>query len=88
LTKPWFNEENNTLILDEYLLEMDSYKAIIQDSIVTEEELKSQVDKVIGIMKNLESKLDEEQKELTTNLLCELSVLHAISQKHINPKGF
>ncbi len=81
MSKPWFDKETNTLLLDEYVMEMPSFKKIIEDNIITDKEMDNQVNRVIEILKQLESILSDEQKEVATEVLCELSVLYALAQK-------
>ena len=42
MDKPWFNQETGTLMLDEYVLEMDSYQRIVEDETITDAELVDQ----------------------------------------------
>jgi hypothetical protein len=39
MDKPWFDQETGTFMLDEYVLEMDSYRRIVEDEAITDEEL-------------------------------------------------
>ena len=39
MDKPWFDQETGTLMLDEYVVEMDSYRRIVEDETITDDEL-------------------------------------------------
>lgn len=83
VNKPWFDPETDILLLDEYVVEMPSYKKILEDGIITAEEIKEQSHKVISLLKQLEDMLSPEAKEVATGVLCELAVLYAIERKHM-----
>ena len=75
-----FFDEKGILNIDELVASNNSYKKIMEDGIVTDEELKEQSDKVLAILRNIEQKhTDEELKEIK-ELLTESSVLYAIYQ--------
>lgn len=80
MDKPWF-DENGILLLDEYLIQMPSFKKIMEDGIVSPNEVMEQSHRVVELMKELESRLEPSTRELATRVLCELSVLYAISRK-------
>ena len=42
MDKPWFDQETGTLMLDEYVVQMDSYRRIVEDEAITDEELVEQ----------------------------------------------
>lgn len=73
----FFNEEG-LLNIDEMVAENTSFKNIMEDGIVTEEEIKSQSEKVISLIRDIESKFSEEQLAYIKELLAETSVLYAI----------
>ncbi|MGM9736038.1 MAG: hypothetical protein ACI3ZL_06465 [Candidatus Cryptobacteroides sp.] len=73
-----FFDENGILNIDEMVVNTPSFKNIMEDGIVTEEEIKSQSDKVIGLLHELESKYGDEQLAQIRELLVESSVLYAI----------
>lgn len=77
----FFNEEG-ILNIDEAVLETPSYKKIMEDGIVTEEELVSQAQKVVSMLQTMEKKYNEEQLSEIKALLTESSVLHAVYNIH------
>lgn len=73
----FFNEEG-ILNIDEMVVSNASFKNIMEDGVVTEEEIKGQSDKVVAILHDMESKYSEEQLSEIKNLLVESSVLYAV----------
>ena len=73
-----FFNQNGILNIDEAILNKESFKKIMEDGIVSEEEIKEQSEKVIGLFKDIENKFSEEQLRDIKDLLAETSVLYAI----------
>lgn len=73
----FFNEEG-ILNIDEMLVNNASFKNIMEDGVVTEEEIKAQSDKLVAMLHDMESKYNEEQLTEIKNLLVESSVLYAV----------
>lgn len=64
--------------IDEMVVNNESFKRIMEDSVITAEEVKTQSDKVIALLHEMESKYSEEQLAEIKNLLVEASVLYAV----------
>lgn len=77
-----FFDKNGVLNLDEAVMDIDSFKTIIADGIVTDEELKAQSDRVIGILHDMEKRYSPEQLKEIKQLLAETAVLYAIYNYH------
>ena len=77
----FFNEEG-ILNIDEMVVNNESFKNIMEDGTITEEEIKAQSDKVIAMLRDIESKYSKEQVEEIKNLLVESSVLYAVYNIH------
>ena len=73
----FFNEEG-ILNIDELIADNASFKNIMEDGIVTEEEIKAQSDKVAAMLRDMEAKYSEEQLAEIKNLFAEASVLYAV----------
>lgn len=73
-----FFNENGILNIDEMVVNAPSFKNIMEDGKVTEDEIKSQSDKVIELLHELESRCGEEELSKIRELLVETSVLYAI----------
>ena len=77
-----FFDKNGVLNLDEAVMDIDSFKTIMADGIVTDEELKAQSDHVIGILHDMEKRYSPEQLKEIKQLLAETAVLYAIYNYH------
>ena len=73
-----FFDKNGVLNLDEAVMDIDSFKTIMADGIVTDEELKAQSDRVIGILHDMEKRYSPEQLKEIRQLLAETAVLYTI----------
>jgi hypothetical protein len=83
MDKPWFDQETGTLLLDEYVLEMDSYRRIVEDDTITDDELVEQTQRVTSLLRQLEETLSPEAKAIATEALGELAVLNALQIKRL-----
>lgn len=83
-----FFTEEGILNIDEMVVNAPSFKNIMEDAVITDEEIKAQSDKVVAILKTMEAKYTEEQLAEIKTLLVESSVLYAAfniySIQHIN----
>jgi len=73
-----FFNEKGILNIDEMVVNNASFKNILEDGLVSEEEIKAQSDKVVAILHNMEAKYTKEQLEEIRDLLVESSVLYAV----------
>jgi hypothetical protein len=83
MDRPWFDEQTGTLLLDDYAVEMDSYRRIAEDESITDAELLDQTQRVISLLQQLEEELSPEAKALATEALSELAVLRALQGKRL-----
>lgn len=83
----FFNEEG-ILNIDEMIVNNASFKNIMEDGIVTEEEIKTQAEKVVAMLRDMEAKYSEEKLTEIKNLFAEACVLYAVYNcytiQHIN----
>ena len=77
-----FFNEKGILNIDEMVSNNASFKNIMADGIVTEEEVKAQSDKVIAMLHDMEAKYSQEQLAEIKSLLAETSVLYAVYNFH------
>ena len=75
-----FFNEKGILNIDEWVINNDSFKKIMEDGIVSDEEVKAQSDKVVLMLKKMEAEYTETQLTEIKNLLAETSVLYAVYQ--------
>ena len=73
----FFNKEG-ILDIDEMIVNNASFKNIMEDGVITNEEIKAQSDKVVALLHDIEAKYSTEQIEEIKNLLVESSVLYAV----------
>jgi flagellin-specific chaperone FliS len=83
MDKPWFDEQTGTLLLDEYVVEMDSYRRIVEDETISDDELVEQTRRVTSLLQQLEDTLSPEAKAIATEALGELAVLNALQVKRL-----
>ena len=81
--RPWFDRETGTLMIDEYVVEMDSYRRIVEDETITDTELVEQTRRVTSLLRQLEETLSSEAKAIATETLSELAVLNALQVKRL-----
>lgn len=77
-----FFNENGILNIDEMVVNNASFKNIMEDEMITEEEIKAQSDKVVAMLHDMEAKYSEAQLAEIKDLLVESSVLYAIYNFH------
>jgi restriction endonuclease Mrr len=83
MDRPWFDQQSGTLLLDDYAVEMDSYRRIVEDETITDAELLEQTQRVMSLLRQLEEVLSPEAKALATEALSELAVLSALQFKRL-----
>jgi hypothetical protein len=83
MDRQWFDQETGTLLLDEYVLEMDSYRRIVEGEAITDEELVEQIQRVASLLRQLDEALSPEAKAIATEALGELGVLNALQVKRL-----
>ena len=76
----FFDKQTKVLRLDELVSENPSFKKIMEDKVVTDEELKEQSQKVIDLIKKLEKELSENELNLVSETITELAVLYSVNQ--------
>ena len=72
-----FFEEEGILNIDELIMEQPSFQKIVEDGIVTEEELQEQSARVIASLKAFEQLASPGQIDQVREILAEISVLVA-----------
>jgi len=77
-----FFNDNGILNIDELVVNSESFKNIMEDGIVTEEEVKTQSDKILALLHEMEEKYSSEELEDIKTLLVETSTLYAVYQTY------
>jgi hypothetical protein len=83
MSKPWFDSETGLVRFDAYVAEMPSFKAAMEDAVITEGEVAAQARKVASLFKQLEGLLSPEAQAVATDALCELAVLNVLHARHL-----
>ncbi len=73
-----FFDESASLNIDDLILQQSSFQKIMEDGVVTEEEIKEQQERVVELLHKLEQNLSSEQIDMVRELLAEISVLVAV----------
>lgn len=82
-----FFDENGIFRLDEMVAQRATFKKIMEDGIVTDEEVKAQAELVLSLYRNLDNIFDAEQLAVIADVITETGVLHSITQ-YIELKEF
>ena len=72
-----FFDESGCLNIDDIIIQQPSFIKIMEDGIVTDEEIEEQKERVITLLKKFEQNSTPEQIERVRELLAEISVLVA-----------
>jgi hypothetical protein len=72
-----FNEQG-LIDIDEMMAQEPSFQKIMEDGVVTDEELRSQSETVISLLREVENRLNEDDLLLVKKLFAETNVLSAI----------
>ena len=72
-----FNEQGY-IDIDEMLAQEPSFRKIMEDGVVTADELREQTDTVINLLHEVENKFTDVQQQLVKRLFAETNVLSAI----------
>lgn len=69
-------DENGVLNLDELVENSASYRTIMEDGVVTDEELAEQANAVVALLQKIREDFTDEQQQTIKELLAEISVLY------------
>ncbi|MBP5540258.1 MAG: hypothetical protein J6X88_01285, partial [Bacteroidales bacterium] len=75
-----FFEEEGLLNIDDLIMEQPSFQKILEDGVVTDEELQEQSARVIASLKAFEQSASSEQIDKVREILAEVSVLVAVRE--------
>lgn len=68
------------LCLDEVVAKRPTFQKIMEDQVVTDDEISEQSELVISILKKIDDTFSPEQKKVVEDLLAETCVLYAASK--------
>ena len=72
--------ENGLLDLDSIIINNPSYKKIMEDGVITPEEIEEQAKKIDSVLKLMKEKYSQEQFSEIQSLIADVSVLFVISR--------
>ncbi len=78
--KKLFFDNDGSLVINESIMNHPSYNKILEDNIVTEEELQHQINVVLSLFQKIEEECSDMQKELIKELIIETNILNYISK--------
>lgn len=70
-------DENGMLNISDIVMAHPSYKAIMEDGIVSDQEMKDQAEAAIAALRRVQSLCNEEQQSAVLEAISEMSVLFA-----------
>ena len=71
--KSWIDPDTNDPLIDDYAKQLQSFMRAFQDGVISDKEISDQEARLIELMKDVESMLDDETHAKVTRLLCELT---------------
>lgn len=83
MIKSFFDKETGVFNIDEHIMKRETFKKIFEDGKITKEEVKQQSELVIEHLKKLDDKLDDKEKTMVIDAICEIFILYNLSQKNI-----
>lgn len=75
-------DKNGLLNISDVVLNHPSYKAIMDDGIVTDDELKMQADAAVASLRRLQEICNDEQQSAIVDAITEMAVLFAAYHNH------
>lgn len=76
-----FNEQG-FIDIDEMIVQEPSFQKIMADGVVTSDELRDQTDRVINLLREVETRLSDEDQQLVKKLFAETNVLSVIYHQY------
>jgi len=76
--KHWFDDTSGQLHLVSYFQRMSSWQEAVADGKITSEEIRTQAERVIDLLKSVQSRLTDSQRAQLTRILYEMAVLQGM----------
>ena len=74
----WFSEEGDDFVFHRYVERVEGWKDAIADGRVTGDEVRTQAERVAGLMRELEDRLGDELHAFVTDVFLEWAVLQGL----------
>ena len=78
----WFDDETHLPVIDEQAQKLETFTEAMADGVISKQELEKQQASLVAVMKDVESKLNDEQHGKVTQLLVELSAYNIMRLLH------
>lgn len=78
----WFDKDTDLPVIEEQVGKLESFTNALADGVVERMELEAQQERLMGIMREVEPSLSDEQHEKVTRLLVELSAYNIMRLLH------
>jgi hypothetical protein len=78
----WFDDQTELPIIDEQAQRLELFAAAMADGRIEKQELDKQQEALIGVMREVEGELNDEQHAKVTRLLVELSAYNIMRLLH------
>src|SRR6186713_112689 len=78
----WFDEQSQVPLIEQHARKLTSFVDALADGKVDDQEIKSQETRLLGLMKEIEPKLDDALHAKVTELLCELTAYDVMRMLH------
>ena len=78
----WLDEKAETTVIDDYAKNMESFVDAMADGRIDDNELASQEQRLVELMKQVEPTLDDDTHAQMTQLLCEMSAFSTMQTLH------
>ena len=80
--RSWIDPDTNDPLIDDYAKQLQSFMRSFQDGVITDREISDQEARLVELMKEVESILDDETHAKVTRLLCELTAYDIMQFTH------
>ena len=78
----WFDDKKDVPVVDEQVHNLANFVEAMADGVIDKAELEKQQASVVGVMKAVQSELNDSQHEKVTRLLVELSAYNVMRLLH------
>lgn len=80
MSDQWFDETTGVFRLDEIVSQRETFRKIMEDQMVTDEEVEVQAQTVIDRLKKVHGALPDELRVEVFDLIAEMTVLYAVQK--------
>lgn len=74
--KSWIDPNTNEPLIDDYAKKMASFMQAFSDGVITDQEISDQESRLVDLMQQVETQLDDKTHAAVTRLMCELTAFN------------